>query len=157
LDIVTADSATAPAPLMTDAAAKREARRAYMRAWREKNPTYHRDRYLANPEKFAAAVREYRKANPEAPRVYEHRYRAKRAGTGGNITVAEMSAYRAEHGQACAACKITVKEYGRAMQIDHVMPLAKGGPNIIGNVQFLCGPCNSSKQAKYPIDWARAS
>ncbi len=33
----------------------------------------------------------------------------------------------------------------RNMQVDHVVPRAKGGPDHISNYQLLCGACNSTK------------
>lgn len=37
------------------------------------------------------------------------------------------------------------------MQIDHVKPLSKGGPNMLSNHRPICGACNSSKSAKWPF------
>jgi hypothetical protein len=34
------------------------------------------------------------------------------------------------------------------MHLDHKMPLVKGGTNEIGNLQWLCKPCNLKKATK---------
>ena len=31
------------------------------------------------------------------------------------------------------------------LSIDHIVPVSKGGPNTLGNLQTLCMPCNVSK------------
>jgi 5-methylcytosine-specific restriction endonuclease McrA len=53
----------------------------------------------------------------------------------------------------CAACHCKLSKSGQ--HIDHIMPIAKGGANIDGNVQLLCPSCNLDKNAKHPIDWAQ--
>ena len=35
-----------------------------------------------------------------------------------------------------------------ATQVDHIIALAKGGPDALGNYQSLCGSCHSSKTAR---------
>jgi len=44
---------------------------------------------------------------------------------------------------ACATCGATDD-----LQIDHIVPVRKGGPNVEFNLQVLCAPCNQSKGAK---------
>lgn len=44
-------------------------------------------------------------------------------------------------GFACATCGYA----GNDLQLDHVMPVAKGGTNDLGNLQLLCPPCNLAK------------
>ena len=36
----------------------------------------------------------------------------------------------------------------RAFQVDHKVPLSKGGTSHIDNLQAVCGPCNRSKGIK---------
>jgi 5-methylcytosine-specific restriction endonuclease McrA len=58
---------------------------------------------------------------------------------------------RIEQRGKCANChkKLT------APQIDHVLPVSRGGSNTDDNVQLLCGFCNRRKHAKDPIAFAQ--
>jgi 5-methylcytosine-specific restriction enzyme A len=43
----------------------------------------------------------------------------------------------------CQSCNASGQNL--ALQIDHIIPLAKGGTNDLSNLQVLCQPCNSQK------------
>ena len=38
------------------------------------------------------------------------------------------------------------------LQIDHVVPVSKGGPTIQGNGVLSCGHCNGKKHDRFPLD-----
>lgn len=57
----------------------------------------------------------------------------------------EWTALKVAYGFRCLACG--QHEPDIKLTIDHVLPLSLGGTNAIGNIQPLCGPCNSSKGA----------
>ncbi|WP_177235851.1 HNH endonuclease [Arthrobacter sp. ov118] len=42
------------------------------------------------------------------------------------------------------------------MQMDHVIPLSKGGPHCLSNVTPACGSCNQSKRDSTVEDWRAA-
>lgn len=44
----------------------------------------------------------------------------------------------------CQMCGVTAKD-GAALEIDHIMPVSKGGTNDAGNLQVLCRDCNAGK------------
>lgn len=46
----------------------------------------------------------------------------------------------------CQSCGTTYQE--SQLNIDHIIPLAKGGSNDISNLQCLCSTCNQSKKDK---------
>ena len=54
----------------------------------------------------------------------------------------------ARHQDACVYCGSTSK-----IVYDHFIPLAKGGPHVLGNLVPACQRCNSSKQDKDPKEW----
>lgn len=63
-------------------------------------------------------------------------------------------------GWVCAACGQDTPEQLRgthelnAPEIDHVVPLSRGGTHDYDNLQCLCKSCNSSKGAKLMSEWS---
>ena len=51
----------------------------------------------------------------------------------------------------CAYCRRRVGH--RALTMDHVVPLGRGGRSTRGNVVPSCKDCNSRKQSMVPIEW----
>lgn len=56
---------------------------------------------------------------------------------------------KAEFDHRCVRCGCSPTVLTR----DHILPLCKGGSDDIGNIQPLCGSCNSSRRFER-IDWA---
>ena len=55
-------------------------------------------------------------------------------------------------GPVCAACGKRLAE-----EIDHILPLSRGGTNERKNLQCLCGPCHGQKTAfeKRGLSWRK--
>jgi 5-methylcytosine-specific restriction endonuclease McrA len=51
----------------------------------------------------------------------------------------------------CHYCGIRVGP--RALTMDHVVPLIRGGKSSRGNVVPACKTCNSKKQLLLPVEW----
>lgn len=51
-------------------------------------------------------------------------------------------------GGKCAVCTST-----KRLELDHILALANGGANDEGNLQFLCGSCNKSKNDTDFHEW----
>ena len=129
----------------------------------------HKRRYL-NPvyrANAAARTKQWRENNPELARTAYARWQAAnparakavnfvnsmnrrtRRRNAGKITVADLRAVRLRH--KCAGCGT---RHGK-MEVDHIMPLARGGTNHRHNLQLLCRHCNRAKSAKDPFVWAQ--
>lgn len=54
----------------------------------------------------------------------------------------------AEFGHYCFRCGLQPDPERPRMDVDHIIPVARGGRNHTGNYQYLCGPCNSWKGTK---------
>jgi 5-methylcytosine-specific restriction enzyme A len=51
----------------------------------------------------------------------------------------------------CYYCRLRVGH--RALSMDHIVPLGRGGRSIRGNVVPACKDCNSRKQSLLPVEW----
>lgn len=98
-----------------------------------------REWYSVNTEVHKARVKRYRQRRPAVKKASD----ANRRSSGERLTVKEVEAVLNYYGNQCLACGSA-----GSLTIDHVIPLSKGGPNELGNLQVLCGRCNSSKGAK---------
>ncbi len=76
-------------------------------------------------------------------RLRKHRRRAlkKANGGAGHVSVADWQWVLDRYGSACLCCGSTAPA-----TMDHVVPLAQGGPHDKSNLQPLCAMCNSIKQ-----------
>lgn len=62
------------------------------------------------------------------------------------ITIYQWDELKKKHGYACIHCKKCEPEI--KLTQDHIIPLSKGGRNIIENIQPLCRSCNCKKSNK---------
>jgi 5-methylcytosine-specific restriction endonuclease McrA len=90
--------------------------------------------------------RRWRAARPDLHRAQYRRYRNRKVSAPGGHTHEEWLALKARYDYCCLRCGKHEPEI--ALTEDHVIPLARGGSDDIGNIQPLCKPCNSSKNAK---------
>ncbi|MGH7326354.1 MAG: HNH endonuclease [Candidatus Rokuibacteriota bacterium] len=52
----------------------------------------------------------------------------------------------------CYYCRRQVGS--RALTMDHLVPLGRGGRSIRGNVVPACKECNTRKKAQVPVEWS---
>jgi 5-methylcytosine-specific restriction protein A len=58
--------------------------------------------------------------------------------------------------RASGICYYCRRQVGpRALTMDHIVPLGRGGRSVRGNVVPSCKDCNTRKQALLPVDWTQ--
>ena len=82
----------------------------------------------------------------EIQKIQANNLGAKYRGATGNITLEEWFELIRKYKYVCLCCH--QQEPNIILTIDHVIPISKGGPNVINNIQPLCGPCNYKKGRK---------
>lgn len=76
--------------------------------------------------------------------------RARAEGERGIVSAAEWRGTLDAFAHTCAYCEQPESEVG-ALCLDHVYPLARGGPNDAANVVPACAGCNSRKRDLPPL------
>jgi len=135
---------------------RREETRAYNRAYNEKHREELREWHRAYREKHReerraynrAYNRAYLKAHPENHRASEHQRRARKANVKGE-RIDDRLVFQAA-GYRCAMCGRKTRPGYRPTHslypnLDHIVPLARGGGHTWLNVQCLCRQCNVRK------------
>lgn len=117
-------------------AADRDEDNAAQRAW-----------YRANRTRAIAASKAVIARNPERSRMYAHKTRAMRKAAPGLVTVEEWKAKWARFEGRCVYCMAP------AVELEHVIPLSRGGSNWIANLVPACFGCNRAKHGKTLDEW----
>jgi hypothetical protein len=77
------------------------------------------------------------------------KFRNSAAGQRALMTRALREEVKARDGYACRCCGISIDdERNLLLEIDHIIPISKGGKTTGSNLQTLCWRCNRSKGAK---------
>lgn len=104
-----------------------------------------------NRDKVREKDAKWRAANPEKLRVYWRNRIARLSGGKISHDIAGRL-FTLQRGKCACGCK---QPLGDDYHLDHILPLALGGPNEDGNIQLLRAKCNLQKHAKHPIDFMR--
>lgn len=99
----------------------------------EKQREYFRNYYKRNSERIRAISRRWAKENRGYRNYIQNIRRA-----AGSLTLKDYAEITGKG--ECAFCGDTEN-----LQLDHIIPIAKGGKTELGNVQILCAFCNQSK------------
>jgi 5-methylcytosine-specific restriction endonuclease McrA len=155
-------------------AAHRDKYREHNRSWTKNNPDKVRESIracqAAKPEKYREMKAAYRASHPEMMRKcrkawkqanpgkiaeLDRNRRARKRNAEGNHTAADVARIRQAQKDHCAMPDCRSKLNGEG-HVDHIIALSKGGSNWPRNLQLLCEPCNLSKSARDPIEFAQS-
>ena len=136
-----------------------ERQRAYAREWMKRNPEKAREAvrrwskthpeqrraakrlyYARHREQHTLTMAAYHKAHPEVLRAKSSAYRARARAADGRFTSAEWRALVDIYDGWCA-----YRGEAGPLQVDHRIPLSRGGTNAIDNVLPACRTCNTQK------------
>lgn len=110
--------------------------------------------YAANRDKHLARQKSYRDAHSNERLAYAHKRRAQKLGVkiGDAATIIIwLEGWRTPAPFACHYCRAVAP--GTDMQVDHVVPMSKGGDHDVSNLVVCCSKCNKSKKDKLPEVW----
>lgn len=87
-----------------------------------------------------------------APRADGYTRAEREAAAPGDHTDAEWWAKVRGLPRACPYCEVPLNVYNGVK--DHRIPLARGGSNDVGNLDYVCWQCNAEKAAHTPEEFA---
>jgi 5-methylcytosine-specific restriction endonuclease McrA len=122
---------------------------------RAANSARSREYYLKNQKKIYKITRAWAARNPEKTKEYSRRITAKRKAL---KLLNEHEKYTEKeildlHGFVCHICRLPIDPFipryrSEGLHLDHIIPLAKGGPDIIANIKPAHAACNIKKKDK---------
>jgi 5-methylcytosine-specific restriction endonuclease McrA len=136
-----------------------ERQRSYAREWQRRNPEKAREAarrwnkshpeqrrqakrayYARHREEHRTVMAAYLKAHPEVARAKSNAYRARVRSAAGRFTSVEWRTLVEHYRGKCAYCGAV-----GPLEVDHRIPLSRGGHNSIDNVLPACRSCNGAK------------
>lgn len=128
----------------------RKRARLYRQAHKDEISQKRHAAYRADPEKFLKRAKEWRDRNPKRFQALITKYKARKRHAEGVYTASDIEKiYKLQRGKCWWCGKKLPKRY----EIDHRIPLAKGGSNWPNNLVLSCRHCNRSKHDKMPHEF----
>lgn len=119
--------------------------RAYYAANKEARTEAATQFHREHPEVNRAATKKWRANNPDKVADFSRTRRARILGSVGTHTTEDiLQMVRDQHG-LCAYCECQLEG---GYEVDHMVPLSRGGSDSWENLAIACPPCNRSKNAK---------
>lgn len=132
----------------------RERRAETSRRWYEANREQHAAvarRYReAHADELREAARKWRANNPDKVKAKHRRRWIRAKGAEGKHTADDINLQYASQGGRCWWCGHVV---GDVYDVDHRIPLSRGGTDDPENLVISCRSCNRKKGAKLPHEW----
>lgn len=113
--------------------------RRYRSRWSEDQREHHR-----------ARCRQWAKNNPLAMRAIVSKRRARLKNSDGFYTKDDIRTLLLKQKSLCNGCACDIS---RRFDVDHIIPIIRGGSNWPSNLQLLCGRCNRIKACKTNEEW----
>lgn len=101
-----------------------------------------------NPDKVKASMDAYLTKNPDALRYHARQRKAWKKTNG--MFLVTLKEDKKLRNKACFYCGST-----DSIQLDHVVPLSRGGVHSIGNLVPACMSCNLSKNKWFITEWKK--
>jgi 5-methylcytosine-specific restriction endonuclease McrA len=120
---------------------------------RDKINAWCKEYRLENIDRIKKVRKAWRIRNPDRVMENSRNNQSRRRGAQGRHTRIEISDLHKKQKYKCAGCLSSIKD---KFEVDHIIPISKGGSNWIANIQLLCRTCNRDKGALYPNDWAKS-
>jgi 5-methylcytosine-specific restriction endonuclease McrA len=118
------------------------------RRWRQQHPDEVKKQWVMWRINNAEYLREYRKKYaekyPEVVRARKHARRIKEKSLPSKINPDYVKFLIVYQNMICNYCGIIMVDY----QIDHMLPISRGGDNSDSNLQLICPTCNRKKSSK---------
>lgn len=144
--------------------------REYAKRNKDKITEWRRSYYERNKDKILARQRAWITANLEHHKAYQREYGKHWSAKNRHKNIVYVNNRRKRIRENRDSLKISIRDWERTLrryghccaycgdkperlQMEHVIPLARGGRHAIGNVVPACQPCNRSKSDHLLVEW----
>jgi 5-methylcytosine-specific restriction endonuclease McrA len=129
----------------------------YARRYRERHYEECRARTQAwkdaNVDRRRLTQAAYLQSHLAQHRTRQHNRRCRKKNVGGTLSPDLAKRLYALQRGKCPCCG---KPLGDSYDMDHIVPIALGGPNTDDNIQLLRSRCNRQKGAKHPVEFMQS-
>jgi len=130
--------------------AAKDARAEEIRKKKEEMKAVYAERAAKRKAEDRVKMKEKRKIERRKPMARRIEKTNAKHGDKGKLSKDIVNKLLAKQDCKCAYCSADITN---ERDIDHVIPIGLGGPNIDENIQLLCKPCNRAKAMKNPSEF----